>query len=161
MDLFSTIDAIPNFQAMRRPLVEYYSILQSARLTNSVLSSLPLPRTLDPHQPVPLPSRLFTLLILIRDSLACLMRLPFFIIPLIVHSPVYLMSRLGARLVIDEEESQAQNKVFFGMFLLMLIYPTAFLVMWAFLWFTPIGAILSATCVWLFALYHNKLIHGE
>jgi hypothetical protein len=31
----------------------------------------------------------------------------------------------------------------------------------AFLWFTPIGAILSATCVWLLALYHNKLIHGE
>jgi glycerol-3-phosphate O-acyltransferase / dihydroxyacetone phosphate acyltransferase len=94
---------------MHRSLVESYSILQSAQLTNSVLSSLPLPRTLDPqaHQPVPLPSRLFTLLILIRDSLAYLIRLPFFIIPLIVHSLAYAMSRLGARLVIDEEESQA------------------------------------------------------
>jgi glycerol-3-phosphate O-acyltransferase / dihydroxyacetone phosphate acyltransferase len=146
---------------MRRSLLEYYSLLQSAQLTNSVLSSLPLPRTLDPHQPVTLPSRLFTLLVLVRDSLACLIRLPFFIFPLIVHSPAYIMGQLGARLVIDEEETQAQNKVLFGMFLLMLIYPTAFSIMWAFLWFTPIGAILSATFVWLFALYHNRLINGE
>lgn len=158
VDLFSTPDAAPNVPALRRSLLEYYSLLQSAQLTNSVLSSLPLPRTLDPHQPVPLPSRLFTLLVLIRDTLASLIRLPFFILPLIVHSPAYVMGHLGARLVIDEEETQAQNKVLFGMFLLMLIYPTAFLVMWAFLWFTPIGAILSATFVWLFAVYHNKLI---
>jgi hypothetical protein len=32
------------------------------------------------------------------------------------------MAWLGARLAIDEEETQAQNKVQFGMFL-MLIYP--------------------------------------
>jgi len=47
------------------------------------------------------------------------------------------------------------------MFLLMLIYHTAFLVMWVFLWFTPFGAILSATLVWLFASYHNKLINDN
>lgn len=161
VDLFSTPEATPNVQAVRRSLLEYYSLLQSAQLTNSVLSSLPLPRTLDPQQPVDLPSRLFTLLVLTRDSLASLIRLPFFILPLIVHFPAYVMARLGARLAIDEEETQAQNKVLFGMFLLMLIYPTAFLVMWAFLWFTPIGAILSATFVWLFAVYHNKLINGK
>ncbi|KAI0293227.1 glycerol-3-phosphate-acyltransferase [Russula brevipes] len=130
VDLFSTPESAPNFQALRRSLLEYYSLLQSAQLTNSDLSSLPLPRTLDPHQPVALPSRLFTLL-------------------------------LGARLAIDEEETQAQNKVLFGMFLLMLIYPTTFLVMWAFLWFTPIGAIFSATLVWLFAVYHNKLVNDN
>ncbi|KAI0267041.1 glycerol-3-phosphate-acyltransferase [Gloeopeniophorella convolvens] len=161
VDLFSTPNATPNFQAVRRSLLEYYSLLQSAQLTNSVLSSLPLPRTLDPRQPVALPSRLFMILILIRDSLACLVRLPFFILPLIVHLPAYIMGQLGARLVIDEEETQAQNKVLFGMFLLMLIYPTAFLFMWAFLWFTPIGAILSASLVWLFAMYHNKLINDN
>jgi len=161
VDLFSTPDAAPNFPALRRSLLEYYSLLQSAQLTNSVLSSLPLPRTLDPYQPVALPSRLYTLLVLIRDSLASLIRLPFFILPSIVHSPVYVMGQLGARLVIDEEETQAQNKVLFGMFLLMLIYPTAFVVMWAFLWFTPVGAILSATLVWLFAVYHNKLINDN
>ncbi|KAH9022575.1 glycerol-3-phosphate-acyltransferase [Lactarius pseudohatsudake] len=158
VDLFSTIDAVPNFRAVRRSLLEYYSLLQSAQLTNSVLSSLPLPRSLDPSQPVALPSRLFTLLILVRDSLASLVRLPFFFVPLIVHLPAYVVARLGARLAIDEEETQAQNKVLFGMFFLMLIYPITFMVMWAFLWFTPIGAILSATLVWLFASYHNKLI---
>jgi glycerol-3-phosphate O-acyltransferase/dihydroxyacetone phosphate acyltransferase len=161
VDLFSTPDVTPNQRALRRSLLEYYSLLQSAQLTNSVLSSLPLPRTLDPHQPIDLPSRLYTLLVLVRDSLASLIRLPFFFLPLIVHFPAYVMARLGARLAIDEEETQAQNKVLFGMFLLILIYPTAFLVMWAFLWFTPIGAILSATLVWLFAVYHNKLINGE
>ena len=161
VDLFSTPDAAPNFPALRRSLLAYYSLLQSAQLTNYVLSSLPLPRTLDPRQPVPLPSRLFTLLVLIRDSLAGLIRLPFFILPSIVHSPAYVMGHFGARLVIDEEETQARNKVIFGMFLLMLIYPTACLVMWAFLWFTLTGAILSATLLWLFAVYHNKLIDGE
>ena len=161
VDLFSSDDAVPNFRAVRRSLLEYYSLLQSAQLTNSVLSSLPLPRTLDPSQPVTLPSRLLTLLILIRDSLASLIRLPFFFLPLVVHLPAYIVARLGARLAIDEEETQAQNKVLFGMFLLMLIYPTAFLVMWAFLWFTPTGAILSATLLWLFASYHNKLIDGK
>ncbi|KAH9025489.1 glycerol-3-phosphate-acyltransferase [Lactarius hengduanensis] len=106
VDLFSTIDAVPNFRAVRRSLLEYYS-LQSAQLTNSVLSSLPLPRSLDP------------------------------------------------------EETQAQNKVLFGMFFLMLILPITFMVIGAFLWFTPIGAILSATLVWLFASYHNKLIDAS
>lgn len=161
VDLFSTPESAPNFQALRRSLLEYYSLLQSAQLTNSDLSSLPLPRTLDPHQPVTLPSRLYTLLVLIRDSLASLIRLPFFFLPLIVHSPAYVMGQLGARLAIDEEETQAQNKVLFGMFLLMLIYPTTFLVLWALLWFTPIGAIFSATLVWLFAVSHNKLVNGE
>jgi len=33
--------------------------------------------------------------------------------------------------------------------------------MWAFLWFTPIGAILSASLLWLFAVYHNKLINDN
>ena len=80
---------------------------------------------------------------------------------MIVRSPVYVMGQLGARLVIDEEETQAQNKVLLGMFFLMLTYPTAFVVMWTFLWFTPVGAILSATLVWLFAVYHNKLINGK
>ncbi|KAI9463359.1 glycerol-3-phosphate-acyltransferase [Russula earlei] len=161
VDLFSTPEATPDFQAVRRSLLEYYSLLQSVQLTNSVLSSLPLPWTLDPHQPVALPSRLSTLLVLIRGSLAILIRLPFFILPLIVHFPAYVMGQLGARLAMDEEETLAQNKVIFAMFLLMLIYPAAFLVMWAFLWFTPIGAILSATLVWLFAAYHNKLINDN
>jgi glycerol-3-phosphate O-acyltransferase / dihydroxyacetone phosphate acyltransferase len=45
VDLFSTPDAAPNVPALRRSLPKYYSLLQSAQLTNSILSSLPLPRT--------------------------------------------------------------------------------------------------------------------
>ena len=87
---------------------------------------------------------------------------PAIFLPTIDSAPPCLHFRSSsARLAIDEEETQAQNKVLFGMFLLMLIYPTAFVVMWAFLWFTPVGAILSATLLWLFASYHNKLINGE
>lgn len=161
MDLFSTTDATPNFSHVRRRLLEYYSLLQSTRLTNSVLSALPLPRTLDPNHPAPLPSRLLTLSILTRDSLACLIRLPFFFFPLMVHLPAYVMSRLGARLVEDEEETQAQNKIVFALLLLLMIYPAAFSFLWALFWYTPGGALIAAATVWLFAYYHVKIINGR
>ncbi|KAF5385969.1 hypothetical protein D9615_002530 [Tricholomella constricta] len=158
VDLFSTPNATPNFNSAKRNLLEYYSLLQSSHLTNSVLSSLPLPRSLDPNTPAPVPSRLYTILILIRDTISALIRLPFFLFPLIVHSPVYFMGRLGAKLVKDEEETQAQNKVVFGLLSLLLIYPAAFFFLWALLWYTPIGALLAAATVYLFANYHNRMI---
>ncbi|KAH7916613.1 hypothetical protein BJ138DRAFT_1139465 [Hygrophoropsis aurantiaca] len=161
VDLFSTKDATPNFSAVRRNLLEYYSLLQSTNLTNSVLSSLPLPRSLDPNHPTPLPSRLLTLSILVSDTLAVLIRLPFFFFPLIVHMPVYVMGRLGASLVEHEEETQAQNKVVFGLLFLLMIYPATFWLLWAFFWYTSTGALVSFVTVWLFAFYHNKLINDN
>lgn len=161
VNLFSTPDATPNFNSVKRHLLEYYSLLQSTQLTNSVLSALPLPDTLDPYRPVPLPSRLFTLLILLRDSLSCLVRLPLFIFPLMIHLPAYVMARLGARLVEDEEETQAQNKILFGLLLLVLIYPAAFFFLWAFLWYTPVGALFAGFVVWLTAIYHTKLVNDN
>jgi glycerol-3-phosphate O-acyltransferase / dihydroxyacetone phosphate acyltransferase len=107
VDLFATPNPTPNFQSVKRRLIEYYSLLQSTQLTNFVLSALPLPRTLDSSRPMPIPSRLLTLSILIRDSMISLIRLLFFLFPLIVHSPIYVMGRFGARLVEDEEETQA------------------------------------------------------
>jgi glycerol-3-phosphate O-acyltransferase/dihydroxyacetone phosphate acyltransferase len=160
VDLFSTPDITSNFSAVKRHLLEYYSLLQTIGLTNSVLSNLPLPRSLDPNHPSRLPSRLYTLFILIRDTLYALFRLPFFFLPLLFHFPIYIMARLGARLAEDEEESQAQNKVAFGLLLCLMMYPTAFFILWAFFWFTPAGALGSAIMVWLFAIYHNKLING-
>ncbi|KAK0194937.1 hypothetical protein F5146DRAFT_1023500 [Armillaria mellea] len=158
VDLFSTTDATPNFVSAKRNLLEYYSLLQSANLTNSVLSRMPLPRSLDPNVPTPLPSRLITLLILLRDTLACLARLPFFLFPVVVHLPVYFMGRLGARLVEDEEETQAQNKIVFGLLSMMMVYPAAFFFLWAFLWYSSAGALAAAVIVYLFARYHNTLI---
>jgi glycerol-3-phosphate O-acyltransferase / dihydroxyacetone phosphate acyltransferase len=160
VDLFSTSNITSNFSSTKRHLLEYYSLLQTIELTNSVLSDLPLPRTLDPNHPSPLPSRLYTLFILIRDTFYALFHLPFFFLPLLFHLPIYIMARLGARLAEDEEESQAQNKVVFGLLLCLMLYPTAFFILWAFFWFTPAGALGAAIMVWLFAIYHNKLING-
>ena len=108
---------------------------------------------------MPIPSRLLTLSILIRDSMISLIRLLFFLFPLIVHSPIYVMGRFGARLVEDEEETQAQNKVVFGLLMLM-IYPAAFFFLWALFWYTPTGALLAGLTVYLFAVYHNQMING-
>ncbi|KAF8893430.1 hypothetical protein BD779DRAFT_1609793 [Infundibulicybe gibba] len=161
VDLFSTPDATTNFTSARRHLLEYYSLLQSTHLTNSVLSALPLPRSLDPNTPATLPSRLLTLFLLIRDSVSILARTPFFLFPMIVHMPVYIMGRLGARLVEDEEETQAQNKVAFGLLALTLIYPATFFFLWALFWYTPTGALLAAGIVYLFAIYHIQMINGS
>ena len=92
--------------------------------------------------------------------MSALIRLPFFLFPLLFHLPIYVMARLGARLVEDEEETQAQNKVVFGLLLCLMMYPTAFYVLWAFFWFTPVGALGAAALVWLFVFYHTKLISG-
>ncbi|KAG1854377.1 glycerol-3-phosphate-acyltransferase [Suillus tomentosus] len=159
VDLFSTTDATANFSTVRRHLLGYYSLLQSTNLTNSVLSSLPLPPMLSPSHPTPLPSRLLTLSVLIRDTLVALTRLPFFLIPLLLHTPVYVMGRIGARLVEHEEETQAQNKAVFGLLSCMMIYPATFWALWAMLWYTGFGAIVAAFTVWAFAYYHNRLIN--
>ncbi|KAI3604698.1 glycerol-3-phosphate o-acyltransferase [Moniliophthora roreri] len=161
VDLFSTPDATPNIISVKRHLLEYYSLLQSTNLTNSVLSSLPLPRLLDPNTSTPLPSRLYTLVIFVSDTVSSLARLPFFVFPLIVHLPVYIMGRFGARLVEDEEETQAQNKVVFGLLSMFMIYPAAFFFLWALFWYTPVGALLAALTCYLFAIYHNRMIDGN
>ncbi|KAF8973307.1 hypothetical protein BDZ97DRAFT_1780750 [Flammula alnicola] len=87
--------------------------------------------------------------------------LPFFFIPLIVHIPVYIMGRIGARLVENEEETQAQNKVAFGLLSLLLIYPATFFFLWALFRYTPTGALLAAFLVYLFAVYHIRMIDGK
>ena len=146
---------------VRNRLLEYYSLLQTCHLTNAMLTSLPLPRDLDPRRTVPLPSRLRTLLVLLRDSFACLIRIPFFWFPILIHLPAYAASRYAAKLVEDEEETQAQNKIVVGLILLLLIYPTAFFVLWALFWKTPTGALVAAATVWLLAVYHVRIIDGE
>lgn len=161
MDLLSSADTTPNIKSAKRHLLGYYSLLQSSHLSNSVLSSLPLPRSLEPNTSATLPGRLYTLLILVRDSISALIQLPFFFIPLIVHSPVYIMGRVGAKLVEDEEETQAQNKVAFGLLSLLLIYPTIFFFLWALFSYTGLGALLAAAMVYLFAVYHTRTIDGK
>lgn len=161
VDLFSDPNVTTNFKFVKRNLLGYYSLLQSSHLSNSVLSSLPLPRSLDPNTVTTVPSRLYTLLILFRDSVSALIQLPFFLFPLVVHTPVYIMGRFGARLAEHEEETQAQNKVVFGLLSLLLIYPATFFFLWALLWYTPIGAVVAAVSVYLFAVHHNRMIDSK
>ncbi|KIY53060.1 acyltransferase [Fistulina hepatica ATCC 64428] len=162
VDMFTTdATSIPDFNRVKRQLLDYYSLLQSTHLTNSVLSKLSLPITLDPDVPATLPSRLYTLLLLIRDSLSMLLRLPFFVYPLVVHFPAYVLGRLGARLVEEEEETQAQNKVVFGLLALLTIYAASFFFLWAVFWYTPIGAMGAFLIVYLVAKYHNQMINDN
>jgi glycerol-3-phosphate O-acyltransferase / dihydroxyacetone phosphate acyltransferase len=73
---------------------------------------------------------------------------------------MYVMSRYGVKMVEDEEETVAHNKVIVGLLLSLVTYPAMFFVLWAHLWNTPVGALVAAGTVWLFAVYHNKLING-
>lgn len=161
VDLFSTKDVTADYNSVRRHLLEYYSLLQSTHLTNSVLASLHLPATLSPTRPTPLPSRLFTLSILIRDTLAVLIRLPIFFLPLLLHLPVYIIGRRAARLSEHEEETQAQNKVVVSLLLLLLIYPATFWILWAVLSYSSTGALVAALAVWAFAYYHTRLVNDN
>lgn len=98
---------------------------------------------------------------MIRDTVAVVIRLPFFAFPLAIHLPAYAAARWAGHLVEHEEETQAQNKIVFGLVLLLVTYPMAFYFLWALFLYTPIGAIVAAGTVWLFAVYHVKIIDGE
>lgn len=160
VDLFSTPDLAPRFNATKKALLTYYSLLQTTHLTNSALSTLPLPLDLNPNHPTRLPSRLRTLSVLVAETLAALVRLPLFLVPLLVHAPAYFFGRVGAKMVEDEEETQAQNKVAFGLLLLMVVYTAIGIFVWRMLSYTAIGAFLSMGFVYAFAWYHNSLIDG-
>ncbi|CEL60758.1 hypothetical protein RSOLAG1IB_03997 [Rhizoctonia solani AG-1 IB] len=159
IDAFSTPNSSPLFESTKQALLAYYSLLESSKLTHEVLADLPLPRTLDPSVETPLPSRLSTLAILLKDTIATTVRLPFFVLPALIHIPAYVFCRMLARMVEEEEETQAQMKIFGGILAMaILTYPIIFLFLWAFLWLTPIGALLAAGFVWLIAVYHVSII---
>ncbi|CUA66700.1 hypothetical protein RSOLAG22IIIB_00145 [Rhizoctonia solani] len=159
IDIFSEPNKSPLFEPTRKALLKYYSLLQSAKLSHETLSDLPLPRTLDPSVEAPLPSRLSTLAVLLKDTIATTIRLPFFVLPALIHLPAYILSRMLARMVEEEEETQAQMKIAGGILALVIMtYPVMFMFLWAFLWSTPIGALLAAGLVWLIAIYHVSMI---
>ncbi|CAE6483249.1 unnamed protein product [Rhizoctonia solani] len=159
IDMFSEPNRSPQFESARKALLRYYSLLESAKLSHEALDDLPLPRTLDPSIETPLPSRLSTLAILIKDTIATTIRLPFFVLPALIHIPAYVLCRVLARMVEEEEETQAQMKIFGGILgLAIMTYPIIFMFLWTFLWLTPIGALLAAAFVWLIAIYHVRMI---
>ncbi|BGP27530.1 hypothetical protein JCM10295v2_006502 [Rhodotorula toruloides] len=159
IDLFAAPNPSASLRRLRRLLNVYREALYSTGVTHLSLSSLPLPATLDPSVPHPLPTRMRVLGTVILSTLACLIRLPFFLLPLIVHLPVYLFARYAASNALEED--QAQNKVALGLVLALVTYATFFAVACALLW-TSIpwgGALLVAIIGTIaFVAYHNRLI---
>ncbi|KAG9096597.1 hypothetical protein FS749_008147 [Ceratobasidium sp. UAMH 11750] len=159
VDLFSAPNSSPSFEPARKALLTYHSLLEHAKLSHEALADLPLPRTLDPSVETPMPSRLSTLAILLKDTLATAIRLPFFALPLLIHLPAYGLARVLARMVDEEEETQAQMKMVAGILALAIMtYPIMFLFLWAFLRLTPTGALAAAGFVWMLAIYHVSII---
>ena len=175
-------------RGVKAELLRLHDSLKELSLSNQALGNVPLARDLDPAKDVALPTRLGTLWNLIKDTIASAVRLPFFVLPLALHTPAYLAAKLTVRLVNPvEEESFAQNKIVIGLGLLVIIYPTLFFCVWVFLFMSPIGAMLAfglcvvslsflppvctpghpsltsgflggARSVWAFALYHVSLV---
>jgi glycerol-3-phosphate O-acyltransferase/dihydroxyacetone phosphate acyltransferase len=135
----------------------YHSLLKTSQLTNETLAFLPLPRNLDPRRPMPFPSRITTFLVLIRDTLSAMLRLPLFLVPLLVHFPIYAISRWVGRQS-EEEETMAQNKVVVGLFGLLIAYGTMFWFIWALLGGWWINGVIAAFTVYVFGIYHVRLI---
>lgn len=86
------------------------------------------------------------------------MRLPFFIVPLLIHFPIYAMSRYGGKLVEDEEETQAQNKLVFGLLLSFIAYGSVFAVLWMVMSKTVFGALAAALTVYSVSIYHRNMV---
>ncbi|WWC72092.1 uncharacterized protein I206_106052 [Kwoniella pini CBS 10737] len=156
VDLFSTQDE--SVQSLKRLLATYHRLLTSSRLSNFALSNISLSSTLDPSLPVSLPNRFSTLFYFIKDTLTCLIHLPFFIIPMLIHIPVYVVGYLGASLVEEELETQAQMKVVFGLLLSLITYPVLFFLLWGVLRGLALGVVLAAVSVWGLGRYHSQLI---
>lgn len=158
VDLLTYPNPCTSSPALKEALLKYSSLLKASKLTNEALSGLPLPRALDPKVLVPLPSRLSTLAFLVGSTVACAVPLPFFAIPLVVNIPAYVMSRYGAHLAEAEEETQAQNKIVFGLLITAITYSVIFFGIWTLFLLTPLGAALAASAVWLLYTYYTRTI---
>jgi len=124
-----------------------------------MLCGLALPDSLGTKAAVA--SRLYTIPVLVRDSMSVMIRLPLFLVPLIMHIPAYVLAWYGGKLVEDEEETQAQNKVGFGLLAVILTFSTVFFVLWRLMMYTVVGALISGGTVYLFGKYHREMIDGE
>lgn len=77
---------------------------------------------------------------------------------MLINLPIYGVGTLGAHLVEDELETQAQMKIVFGMLLTVLTMPVLFFTLWAVFRSVPLGAVLAAGVIWLLRRFHSSLI---
>ncbi|WWC91816.1 uncharacterized protein L201_006763 [Kwoniella dendrophila CBS 6074] len=156
VDLFTTPGE--SIESLKSILATYHRLLTSSRLTNSALSDISLSSTLDPSLPVSLPNRFSTLFHFIKDTLICLFHLPFFIVPMLIHIPVYIMGYQGSKLAEEEMETQAQMKVAFGVLISLIYYPVLFFLLWGALKGFAFGVVLAAGTIWALGRTHSALI---
>ncbi|GAA6021477.1 hypothetical protein JCM10207_005771, partial [Rhodosporidiobolus poonsookiae] len=159
IDLFAAPNPSPSLVRLATLLTTYRDALNTTALTHLSLSSLPLPSVLDPSIPHPLPTRMRVLSQLLLSTLSCLIRLPFFLLPLLVHLPVYLFARYASSGALEED--QAQNKVAAGLVFCLGTYAAFFAVSCALLW-TSIpwggGLLVALAATIVFGVYHTRLI---
>ena len=58
----------------------------------------------------------------------------------------------------DEEETQAQNKLLFGLLLTLIAYGSLFAILWAIMSKTVFGALVAALTVYAVSIYHRHLV---
>lgn len=183
VDMFSPEATATSEAAMKvkQTLLAYDAILRETGLTHHALSGVPLPETLDPSVPHPMPTRARALGTLILQTLRSLVYLAFFAFPLVVHLPLYAIARFSTKLSPDEEDI-SQNKIATGLVIALFVYSTVFALVYA--WQPPaitvtsptaslasllttavvvplsivIGAIVAAGLTSLFVMYHNRTV---
>lgn len=161
VDLFSpTSQYTESAASARKALIAYEQLLRARHFTNASLNALPLPRILDPQTAARPPDRLRTLWALTQTTFQSILYLPFFILPLLAHLPIYLIGKFTqVYLNSTEPEAFAQNKIVFSLLVLIVfIYPTTFFFTWAVFLFSPVGFMLAVCWTILFGIYHTKLV---
>jgi glycerol-3-phosphate O-acyltransferase / dihydroxyacetone phosphate acyltransferase len=119
---------------------------------------MPLHPSLNPNKATSPLTRFLTLLFLVRETLMTIIRLPFFFVPFIIHFPIYFIGRYGGKLAEDEEETQAQNKLVFGLLLTLIAYGTVFAILWTIMSKTVFGALVAAFSVYAVSIYHRNMV---
>ena len=101
-----------------------------------------------------IPSALYTFLC---ELVKFTIQFPFFLPGLCFHRPIYVLGVISAKYE-KHEESRAQNKIALGLAWLMIAYTVLFCFIWIVMFFTPLGFILAAGAVFIFAWYHIALV---
>lgn len=159
--MFSPPTSIKQLQELKDLLNKYNRLLVTAKLSNKELSDLPLPDSLESSSATPLPTKFSTAWLLLKDTISSAVRLPFFLVPMVVHLPIYVMARMGANIVQEELETQAQMKVAFGLLFSLAVYPVIFFGLWVLLGFTSLGALIAAVLVYGFSTSHRSLVDAN
>ncbi|KAK0488172.1 hypothetical protein EDD18DRAFT_1359859 [Armillaria luteobubalina] len=98
VDLLSS-DMPSNIQNTKRILVEYFIMLRLTNLTDSIISSLPVPRSLDPDVPGSPIHRILALLALSTSTILSLIHVPPYCLSLVIRPSSFILTAVGSWLI--------------------------------------------------------------